>query len=136
MSTFQKNIRDYHMTMLTVTLCIYKISVFKEYLLLSASDSQLTQTNIQVQYCQFYCNARFLVFNPTFRNISAISWRPVLVVEEVGVPEENHRPWATGKLYHLRLRVECILFCNLQSRAQTHAVLVIGLYEILGNPTT
>jgi hypothetical protein len=27
-------------------------------------------------------------------------------------------------------------FCNLQSRAQTHAVLVIGLYELLGNPTT
>jgi hypothetical protein len=27
-------------------------------------------------------------------------------------------------------------FCNLQSRAQTHAILVIGLYELLGNPTT
>jgi hypothetical protein len=27
-------------------------------------------------------------------------------------------------------------FCNLQSRAQTHAVLVIGMYELLGNPTT
>jgi hypothetical protein len=43
---------------------------------------------------------------------------------------------ATGKLYHLRLRVECTLFCNLQSWARTHAVLVIGLYEFLGNPTT
>ena len=43
---------------------------------------------------------------------------------------------ATGKLYHLRLRVECTLFCNLQSRARTHAVLVIGLYELLGNPIT
>jgi hypothetical protein len=40
-----------------------------------------------------------LCFNATFSNISAISWRPVLVVEEVGVPGENHRPWA--KLYHL-----------------------------------
>ena len=28
------------------------------------------------------------------------------------------------------------LFCNLQSRVQSHAVLVIGLYEVLGNPTT
>jgi hypothetical protein len=28
------------------------------------------------------------------------------------------------------------LFCNLQSGVQTHAVLVIGLYELLGNPTT
>jgi hypothetical protein len=65
----------------------------------------------------------FLVFNATFSNISAISWRPVLVVEEAGVPRENHdHGKATGKLYHLRLR--------------THAVLVIGLYELLGNPTT
>ena len=43
---------------------------------------------------------------------------------------------ATGKLYHLQLQDEWILFCNLQSRARTHAVLVIGLYELLGNPTT
>jgi hypothetical protein len=43
---------------------------------------------------------------------------------------------ATGKLYHLRLWVEFTLFCNLESRARTHAVLVIGLYELLGNPTT
>jgi hypothetical protein len=58
------------------------------------------------------------------------------VVEEAGVPGENHRPWAsTGKLYHLRLRVECTLFCNLQNRARTHAVLVIGLYKLL-DPTT
>jgi hypothetical protein len=28
------------------------------------------------------------------------------------------------------------LVCNLQSRVRTHAVLVIGLYELLGNPTT
>ena len=38
----------------------------------------------------------FLVFNATFSNISAISWRPVLVVEEAGVPGENHRPWASS----------------------------------------
>jgi hypothetical protein len=43
---------------------------------------------------------------------------------------------ATGKFYHLRLHVECALFCNLQSRARTQAVLVIGLHELLGNPTT
>jgi len=36
----------------------------------------------------------FLCFNATFSNISAISWRPVLVVEEAGVPGEDHRPWA------------------------------------------
>jgi hypothetical protein len=31
-------------------------------------------------------------FNATSSNISAISWRPVLVVEEAGIPGENHRP--------------------------------------------
>jgi hypothetical protein len=51
----------------------------------------------------------FIVFNATFSNISAISLQPVLVVEEAGVPEENYGQ-ATGKLYHLRLRVECTLF--------------------------
>jgi len=38
----------------------------------------------------------FLVFNATFSNISAISWRPVLVVEEAGVPGEHHRPWTSN----------------------------------------
>ena len=38
----------------------------------------------------------FIVFNATFSNILAISWRPVLVVEEAGVPGENHRPRASN----------------------------------------
>jgi len=33
-----------------------------------------------------------MVFNATFNNISVISWRSVLLVEETGVPGENHRP--------------------------------------------
>jgi hypothetical protein len=53
----------------------------------------------------------FIVLNVTFNNISAISWRPVLVVAEAGVPAENHdHGQATGKLYHLQLRVEYTLF--------------------------
>jgi len=36
------------------------------------------------------------VFNTTFSNISVMSWRPVLVVEEVGVPGENHQPLASN----------------------------------------
>ena len=77
------------------------------------------------------------MFNATFSNISAISWQPVLVVEEAGVPGENHRPWASDWLT-LSLAAASRLhpFCNLQSRARIHAVLVIGLYELLGNPTT
>jgi hypothetical protein len=38
----------------------------------------------------------FLMFNATFSNNSAISWRPVLVVEEAGVPGENYRPWVNN----------------------------------------
>jgi hypothetical protein len=33
-----------------------------------------------------------MVFNATFNNISAISWRSVLLVEETGGPGENHQP--------------------------------------------
>jgi hypothetical protein len=33
-----------------------------------------------------------MVFNVTFNNISVISLSSVLLVEESGVPRENHRP--------------------------------------------
>jgi len=36
-----------------------------------------------------------MVFNATFNNISVITWRSVLVVEETGIPGENHRPVAS-----------------------------------------
>ena len=37
----------------------------------------------------------YMVFNATFNNISGISWWSVLLVEETGVPGENHRLAAT-----------------------------------------
>ena len=36
-----------------------------------------------------------MVFNATFNNISGISWRSVLWVEETGVPGENRRAVAS-----------------------------------------
>ena len=33
----------------------------------------------------------FMVLNPTCNNISAISWWSALLVEETGIPLENHR---------------------------------------------
>jgi hypothetical protein len=36
-----------------------------------------------------------MVFNATFNNISIISWRSVLLVEETGGPGENQRPVAS-----------------------------------------
>ena len=35
---------------------------------------------------------RVMVFNATCNNISFISWRSVLLVDETGVSGENHRP--------------------------------------------
>jgi len=36
-----------------------------------------------------------MVFNATFNNISVRSWLSVLLVEETGVPGENHRPFSS-----------------------------------------
>jgi hypothetical protein len=48
-----------------------------------------------------------VVFNTTFSNISVILWWSVLLVEETGVPRENHRPQGTRKsltnFYHIML---------------------------------
>jgi hypothetical protein len=42
-----------------------------------------------------------MVFNTTLNNISVISWRSVLLVEETRVPGENHRPHAiVCKTFH------------------------------------
>ena len=40
---------------------------------------------------------RFMVLSAIFNNISVISWRSVLLVEETGVPGENHQPVASHK---------------------------------------
>jgi hypothetical protein len=45
--------------------------------------------NLSLFLLSFVC---LMVFNVTFSNISAISWRSVLLVEETGVPGENQRP--------------------------------------------
>jgi hypothetical protein len=45
-----------------------------------------------------------MVFISTFNNISIISWRSVLLVEETGRPGENHRPVAS------HWQASCILF--------------------------
>jgi len=36
-----------------------------------------------------------MVFNIFFNNISVMSWRLVLLMEETGLPGENHRPAAS-----------------------------------------
>ena len=52
----------------------------------------------------YLIRVRFMVFNSTFNNISVISWRSVLLVEETGVSGENRQPvtsyWQT---FHIML---------------------------------
>ena len=43
----------------------------------------------------YWLRFRFMVFNVTFNNISVISWRSALMVEETRAREENHRPVAS-----------------------------------------
>jgi hypothetical protein len=55
-----------------------------------------------------------MVFNVTFNNIEAISWRSVLLVEETGVPiENNDLSQVTDKLYHIILYQPPMYFVNL-----------------------
>jgi hypothetical protein len=49
---------------------------------------------IQHDVIKFVSDLRF-VFNATFNNTSAISWRSVLLVEETGIQGENHRSVAS-----------------------------------------
>jgi hypothetical protein len=62
--------------------------------------------------CSFQCHwhpvtiycLRFMVFNATFNNISVISWRSVLLVEETEYPEKTtDLPQVTDKLTHIML---------------------------------
>jgi hypothetical protein len=52
----------------------------------------------EIKKCDFSVIKKFvclMVFNATFSNISVILWRSVLLVEETGVPGENHWPVAS-----------------------------------------
>ncbi len=62
---------------------LYNTSVKNKYL--------LKPQKIKKKVCLFAC---LMVFNATFNNISAISWRSVLLMEETGGPGENNRPVA------------------------------------------
>ena len=47
---------------------------------------------VEWRYSSTVVWVRVMMFNVTFNSISVISWWSVLLVEETGVPRENHRP--------------------------------------------
>ena len=54
---------------------------------------------------------RVMVLKITFNNISAIFWWSVVLVEEIWVPRENHRPSASH-LHTLSHRLCCIMYTS------------------------
>ena len=74
----------------------------RERITLSTSYMPNLQNTMEYQVCnlmQFITipyhqivGLRVMAYNTIFINISVISWQSVLLVEEIGVPRENHRP--------------------------------------------
>jgi hypothetical protein len=62
---------------------------------------------------------RVMVFNATFNNISVIAWRSVLLVEDTGVPGENHRPAAS---HWQTLSHNVVLYTPRLSEIRTHNI--------------
>jgi hypothetical protein len=60
-----------------------------------------------------------MVFSATFNNISVISWQLVLLLEETGVPGENHQPAAS---HWQTLSPNVVLSTPHMSSIQTHNV--------------
>jgi len=58
---------------------------------------------------------RVMVFNATFKNVSVISWRSVLLMDEARVPRENYR---SDKLNHIMLYQ--VRICLTMCRIRTH----------------
>jgi len=80
----------------------------------------------------------FWCFNTTFNNISAISWRPVLVlvVEEAGVPPTMGKQLVNFITCVCESSAPFFVIYKAGREPMPYCVLVIGLYELLGNPTT
>jgi len=78
-----------------ICFCLFQMNILrKKKYVLARSDHTSIKSILFVMVV--------LVLSATFNNMSVISWRSVLLVEETGVPEEYHRPaQVIDKLYHI-----------------------------------
>ena len=73
-------------------ICNITFHFSDNYFRLGADQNTTLLIYIQKNNCIKWLDGWFMMLNDTFNNISVISWRSVLLVEETGVPGENHRP--------------------------------------------
>jgi hypothetical protein len=89
-----------------------------------------------------------IVLNATVNNISVISWRSVLLMQETGVPRENHRPavshWqtlshivvsSTSRLKKNQYSSTTFFFRFLNKRAKSYPFRIISLAHVPVNVT-
>jgi hypothetical protein len=80
--------------------------------------------------CLFVC---LMVFNATFNNISVISWRSVLLMEETGVrylEKTSDLPQVTDKLYHMMLYWAHLSWVGFELTT------LVVIAQVVVNPTT
>jgi hypothetical protein len=66
---------------------VYAQNIIVNYVIELFEATDLLQLNIIIYMTVWF---RFMVFNATFNNISVISWRSILLVEETGIPLKYH----------------------------------------------
>jgi len=76
---FYVNILRKQMTSITSTICTWSVPRYHHKIVIPTRGELV----------------RIMVFNTTFNNISVLSRWSVLLVEETGVPQVNHRPVAS-----------------------------------------
>jgi hypothetical protein len=88
----------------TYPICFYNVTLNRHIILFGLRQRNYKKTEASAySYCRNYRittpykhkNRRAMVFNGTFNNISVISWRLILLVEDTGIPRENRRPVAS-----------------------------------------
>ena len=84
LQTFSSN--SYSFLLEIISFCFHVIWC------LIVSRLSYTYSNLVLCLLKF---AWFMVFNTPFNNISVIWWKTVLLLEETGVPRENHHPVAS-----------------------------------------
>ena len=67
--------------------------IFKKY----KNNSHSCCTNTVCTNLENMNHYSVMLFNATFTNISVISWGSILLVEDIGVPRENHRSVASHR---------------------------------------